>query len=132
MSKTMAAAQPTQPASLTASRVRGSGRKALVWPATVALAFTAGVAAMFGWNNFTAGQLQPGSYLSGTVSVVNHDGSAICLLPDGGGHQFCSTPFLQAGASPLAVGQHVTGRVAQIDNGEYSGEVFVVTTPGPK
>lgn len=131
MSRTATAARPTGP-SATMSRASGSGRRALLWPAAVVLAFAAGLAAVVGWNTFTAGQLRPGAVISGTVSVVNHDGSAICLVPDGGGQQFCSIPFVQAGSSPFAVGQHVTGRVAQIDNGQYSGEVFIVTSPGPK
>lgn len=115
----------------TATASRRSGSSGLLWPIAVVLAFAIGVTAATGWNALTGGQLQPGPVIGGTISVVNHNGSAICLTPDGGGKEFCGTPFLQAGSAPLAVGQHVSGRTAQLNNGSFSGEVFIVTTPGP-
>jgi len=124
-----AAPAPRPVATATAGHRSPFGR--IPWPLAVVLSFAVGATVVIGWNALTAGELQPGPTIAGTISVVNHDGSAVCLMPDGGGRELCTTPFLQAGSAPLTVGQHVTGRLAQLKSGAFTGEVFIVTSPGP-
>ncbi|GAC1675720.1 MAG: hypothetical protein NVS9B8_17770 [Candidatus Limnocylindrales bacterium] len=70
--------------------------------------------------------------VSGTVTVVNHNGSAFCLDTDGSGVQFCSEPYQRVGSGPLVVGQHVTGTVALLSTGPTRAtEVFILTDPQP-
>ncbi len=68
--------------------------------------------------------------VSGTVSLVNFDGTAFCLDTDATGEQYCSIPYRSA-SDPLVVGEHVTGTVVRISSGDGSVEAFVVTDPAP-
>ncbi len=73
------------------------------------------------------------SEVSGTVTVVNYNGSAFCLDTDGSGAQFCSEPYQRAGSAALVVGEHVTGSVALLSTGPSSAmEVFILTDPQPE
>ena len=70
--------------------------------------------------------------VSGTVSVVNYNGSAFCLDTDGSAVQFCSVPYQRVGSAPFVVGEHVTGSVSLLSTGLSSAmEVFILTDPQP-
>jgi hypothetical protein len=70
-------------------------------------------------------------YLSGTITAVDVDGSAICITPSNGA-QHCGAPLMRPGQPKLQMGQHVEVSVQRLDLGEGSSEdVFVVTNPGP-
>ncbi len=113
-------------------RVAGSWH-ALRWPAALAAWLVVGSIAVTGIVN----AVDPGSrYLrvtrdvSGTVTVVNYNGSAFCLDSDVSGVQFCSETYQRLGSAPLVVGEHVTGAVARLSTGPSSAmEVFILTDP---
>ena len=84
-----------------------------------------GLAAKMGWQVAAV-------EVSGTVTVVNYNGSAFCLDSDVSGEQFCSEPYQRVGSTPLVVGEHVTGTVALLSTGpSVAMEVFILTDPQP-
>ena len=73
-------------------------------------------------------------HLSGTITAVDADGSAICITPDHSAHQSqqCSIPLMRPGQPKLQEGQRVEVSIQRLDLGGGSSEdVFVVTDPGP-
>ena len=118
----------------------GLGRVARAWPrlrwpaavaAWLALALIV-VIGIVGVGNLLATRLHVTRELSGTVTLVNHDGSAFCLDPDGSGDQFCSAPYQLVGSAALVVGERVTGTIAELPIGpSMTMEVFIVTDPHP-
>ena len=70
-------------------------------------------------------------HLSGTVTAVDVDGSAICITPPKG-TQHCSIPLMRPGQPKLQMGQRVEVSIQRLDlGGGSSEEVFVVTDPRP-
>ena len=110
-----------------------SSWRRLRWPVAIGAWLAVGLVALSG----IVSAADPGSThlrvtreVSGTVTVVNYDGSAFCLDNDGSGEQFCSEPYQRVGSAPLVVGEHVTGSVALLSIGPSSAkEVFVLTAP---
>jgi len=71
-------------------------------------------------------------HLSGTITAVDVDGSAICITPSNGGAQHCSIPLMRPGQPKLQMGQRVEVSIQRLDLGGGSWEeVFVVTNPRP-
>jgi hypothetical protein len=71
-------------------------------------------------------------HLTGTITAVDVDGSAICITPSKGGAQHCSIPLMRPGQPKLQMGQRVEVSIQRLDlGGGSSEEVFVVTNPGP-
>jgi hypothetical protein len=109
--------------------------RSLRWPAAIGAWLVVGLIVLSG----IVSAADPGSRhlrvtreVSGTVTVVNYNGSAFCLDTDGSAAQFCSVPHQRVGSAPLVVGEHVTGTVALISTGPTSTlEVFVLTDPHP-
>lgn len=107
----------------------------LRWPAAIGAWLVIGLVALRG----LASAADPGSThlrvtreVSGTVTVVNYNGSAFCLDTDVSGVQFCSEPYERVGSAPLVVGRHVTGTVALLSTGPSSAmEVFILIDPQP-
>jgi hypothetical protein len=107
----------------------------LRWPAAIGAWLVVGLIVLSGMVNAA----DPGSMhlrvtreVSGTVTVVNYNGSAFCLDTDVSGAQFCSDPYQRVGSGPLVVGEHVTGTVALLSTGPSSAtEVFILTDPQP-
>lgn len=107
----------------------------LRWPAAIGAWLVIGLVVLSG----VVSAADPGSThlrvtreVSGTVTVVNFNGSAFCLDTDVSGVQFCSEPYQGVGSAPLVVGEHVTGTVALLSTGPSSAmEVFILTDPQP-
>ena len=112
-----------------------SSWRRLRWPAAFGAWLVVGLIVLSGMVSAA----EPGSThlrvtreVSGTVTVVNYNGSAFCLDTDGSGVQFCSVPYQRVGSAPLVVGEHVTGSVALLSTGLSSAmEVFILTDPQP-
>jgi hypothetical protein len=107
----------------------------LRWPAAIGAWFVVGLIALSGMVSAAdpgSPHLRATRELSGTVTVVNYNGSAFCLDSDVSGEQFCSQPYQRVGSTPLVVGEHVSGTVALLSTGpSVAMEVFVVTDPQP-
>jgi hypothetical protein len=112
-----------------------SSWRRLRWPAAFGAWLVVGLIVLSGMVSAA----EPGSThlrvtreVSGTVTVVNYDGSAFCLDTDVSGVQFCSELYQRVGSAPLVVGEHVTGTVALLSTGPSSAmEVFILTDPQP-
>lgn len=107
----------------------------LRWPAAIGAWLVVGLIGLSG----LVSAADPGSThlrvtreVSGIVTVVNYNGSAFCLDPDGSSEQFSSGSYQRVGSAPLVVGEHVTGTVAWLSTGPSSAiEVFILTDPQP-
>ncbi len=108
----------------------------LRWPAAIGVWLVVGLIVLSGMVSAAdpgSTRLRVTREVSGTVTVVNHNGSAFCLDTDVSGVQFCSEPYQRVGSTPLVVGEHVTGTVALLSTGPSSAkEVFILTDPRPK
>jgi hypothetical protein len=115
-------------------RALGSWRR-LRWPAAIGAWLVVGsivISGMVSAADPGSTHLRVTREVSGSVTVVNYDGSAFCLDTDGSGEQFCSEPYQRGGSAPLVVGEHVTGTAAWLSTGPSSAvEVFIVTDPRP-
>lgn len=104
-------------------------RLTAIWPI---LAIT--VAFGLGWAGGSilpsaarSARLSIGQEIMGVVSIANHDGSKVCITPDGDRQQRCSVVYQLVGSAPLKVGDHVQIAVGSIRHGNISDEVFIVT-----
>lgn len=117
------------PAAIDANRLGGMSagrRRSNPWRVllVIALAFALGWVASVAWT--ATGQLRLVDRVSGTVSVVNVAGAAICLEPDGGGQQRCSVVYQRPDAASLEVGDHVSVAVGVLRTGpDREEEIFV-------
>jgi hypothetical protein len=66
--------------------------------------------------------------VSGEVTLVNVDGTSVCLAEDGGGAQFCSDIVKRPEFPALAVGQRITGTVLWSPVAAGSGQLLLVTS----
>lgn len=63
--------------------------------------------------------------LTGTVQVINEDGTSVCILPDTGGEQRCSRLYA-AGTPTINQGDHVTVMVISIQRDGGTQEGFLL------
>jgi hypothetical protein len=121
---------PAAPTSVSTPTPRAAARgRRVPWLPVLAatLSFALGWAASGAWSATTG--LRITERLSGTVSLVNTTGEAICLAPDGDGPQRCGVAFEPRDERPLAVGDHVAAAVGWLRTSRGTDEeVFVIVT----
>ena len=66
--------------------------------------------------------------VAGVITVVNEDGSSICLTEDSGGAEFCSDVLKRADAPAPTVGQRVTGTIIWTPVAAGSAQALLVTS----
>jgi hypothetical protein len=64
----------------------------------------------------------------GVVTLVNADGSSLCLTEDSGGAEFCSDVLTRANASAPTLGQRVTGTIVWTPTTGGSAQGLLVTS----
>lgn len=105
------------------------------WPAlAIAVAFATGWIGSGVWSSgFGTNNFRPGEQFEGTVTLVNQDGSAVCIAKEPDERQRCSGVFQLVGSPILHVGDRVSVASGIIwPRGQESGiEVFIVTVPPP-
>jgi hypothetical protein len=98
------------------------------WLALVVAALVIGWLAATAWLG-TAPLRYVGT-VEGTVSLVNEDGTKLCVEPDGGGAARCGVVYRPSGARSAAPGEHVSVAVAVLRAGNgLDTEVFVLLAP---
>lgn len=79
---------------------------------------------------FGAAPLRYGGTVEGTVSLVNEDGTKLCIEPDGGGRLRCGVVYGPTGARSPAPGEHVSVAVGVLRADEgLETEIFVIIVP---
>ncbi len=103
------------------------------WPAAIAASLLAATLAVAGLVNAVGPDLtslHPIRAVAGTVTIVNQEGDAFCLDPDGGGDQFCSVAYQPLGSAALVVGQHASGTVLlRPIRAGAAEEIFIASAP---
>jgi hypothetical protein len=65
--------------------------------------------------------------ITGVVTIVNEDGSSLCLTEESGGAEFCSDLLKRANAPAPNVGQRVTGTIVWTPTQNGIGQSLLVT-----
>ena len=68
---------------------------------------------------------------TGVLSIVNREGSAICLAEDQTGSELCGSVLQQPGSGSLSVGQRVAVTIIWISQTSGASQALVITSPHP-
>ncbi len=80
------------------------------------------------WFTHSLGAIRLDREVTGTVTLVNEEGSSLCLNEDRGGTQFCSELLSRPNDAAPRVGQHVTGTIVWVPISNGSAEAFIITS----